>query len=625
MAAPASQQYAFRAQKSMGLVGGSPEYEPIEGFQAPSVAARIYQYSPDGRLFAVALPSSVQIFQAESAEMLHELPLPNIVELNFSPRGTYLSTWERHAKLEDGAQHRNLRVFSVSTGEELIAFTQKALEGWDLQYTIHESHAIRLVGPEIHVYNPADWTKGTVDRLRVDGASSVTLSPGLNPSVAVFIPEKKGQPAHVKIYSLLSLSAPPTCQKTFFKAEKSQIKWNTLGTQVLVLTQTDVDATNKSYYGATGLYLLSAAGNFDCRVALDKEGPIHDFAWSPNSKEFGVVYGYMPAKAMLFDQRVRSLHDFGTSFSNFISFNPQSRLILLGGFGNLAGKIDLYDRRSLQKFTTIDASNTSYCEWSPDGKFILTATLSPRLRVDNGIKVWYILGQLMHVQTCDELYQAGWRPALVDSVPAFPAAIPPAPAPSASAQALAASLKPAASKPAGAYRPPGARGQLASVVYSREEGGPSPGRSPGGSGAATPTRQGRSPAPHTNGRRYVPGAPTSPSPGPDPDRGGKARKRKPNKEAKEPREPRERREGGAGLEVQTNGNASANGKRNENGNGHAPPQVVLEPPPLTPVLDVNPLDPVAKKVRNLNKKVRQACGRCACVRRWTDEPRFGTL
>jgi uncharacterized protein with WD repeat len=23
----------------------------------------------------------------------------------------------------------------------------------------------------------------------------------------------------------------------------------------------------------------------------DKEGPIHDFGWSPNSKEFGVIYG----------------------------------------------------------------------------------------------------------------------------------------------------------------------------------------------------------------------------------------------------------------------------------------------------------------------------------------------
>jgi translation initiation factor 2A len=41
------------------------------------------------------------------------------------------------------------------------------------------------------------------------------------------------------------------------------------------------------------MYLLSAAGNLDCRVTLDKAGPIHDFAWSPNSKEFGVVYGCM--------------------------------------------------------------------------------------------------------------------------------------------------------------------------------------------------------------------------------------------------------------------------------------------------------------------------------------------
>lgn len=87
-------------------------------------------------------------------------------------------------------------------------------------------------------------------------------------------------------------STLPTSQKTFFKATHSQIKWNTLGTHVLVLTQTEVDQANKSYYGETGgLYLLSATGNSDCRVDLDKEGPVHDFAWSPNSKEFSVIYG----------------------------------------------------------------------------------------------------------------------------------------------------------------------------------------------------------------------------------------------------------------------------------------------------------------------------------------------
>lgn len=94
-------------------------------------------------------------------------------------------------KLEDGAQHKNLRVFSVSTGEELVAFTQKSLEGWDLQYTISESHAIRLVGQEIQVFRPSEWSKGVVDKLKVEGATSAVLSPGLNPSVAVFVAEKK--------------------------------------------------------------------------------------------------------------------------------------------------------------------------------------------------------------------------------------------------------------------------------------------------------------------------------------------------------------------------------------------------------------------------------------------------
>ncbi|KAH9173058.1 translation initiation factor eIF-2A [Lactarius sanguifluus] len=598
--------FAVRTQKSVGLVGGTPTYDPIEAFQAPDSTARTYQYSPDGRFFALAVPSGVRVHQAETADLLQELAIPNVLELKFSPRGTYLSLWERHVKLGDGAQHKNLRIFSVSTGEELISFSQKSLDGWDVQYTISESHAIRLVGQEVHVFNPAEWGKGIVDRLKVEGASNITLSPGLNPSVAVFIAEKKGQPASVRIHSLHSLSAPPTCQKTFFKAEKSQIKWNNLGTQVLVLTQTDVDSTNKSYYGQSGLYLLSAAGNFDCRVSLDKEGPIHDFAWSPNSKEFGVVYGFMPARVMLFDQRVRTLHDFGTSFYNFISFNPQSRLVLLGGFGNLAGKIDVYDRRSLTKISTIDASNTSHCEWSPDGKFILTATLSPRLRVDNGIKIWYLLGQFLHVQDCDELYQASWRPTPVDTAPPFPAVIPPAPAPSTSVQATTATAKPSPARPLGAYRPPGARGQLASLAYNREEENGSPSGTPrgGNSGTATPTRSTRPPASQQNGhgRRHVPGAAAAASPNAD---GGKQQRKRKGPKEKGGEGAAARRDGGAGaasvsapvpvpvpvaapaLAVETGDLASNNNE---------------ESVPPTP--GVEPLDPVQKKFRNLNKKLK---------------------
>lgn len=650
MAAQHTQQYAFRAQKALGLVNGSPDYAPVSSFTPPDVPARIYTYSADGRLYAYALPSAVRIFQAEGAQLLQELPLPNIIELNFSPRGTYLSTWERPVKLEEGAQHKNLRVWSASTGQELVAFTQKSQEQWDLQYTISESHAIRLVGPEIQVYRPAEWSKGVVDKLRVEGATSISLSPGLNPSVAVFVAEKKGQPASIKIYNLLSLNTLPTCQKTFFKADRAQIKWNSIGTQVLLLTQTEVDNSNKSYYGETGMYLLSAAGNFDCRVTLDKEGPIHDFTWSPNSKEFGVVYGYMPAKTMLFDQRVRTLHDFGSSPHNFISFNPQGRLILLAGFGNLAGKIDIFDRRTLNKITTIEAPNTSHCEWSPDGRSLLTATLSPRLRVDNGIKVWHCTGPLMHVKMIDELYQTGWRPTPVENVPSFPNQMPKAPEPSESVTDWEKTQKKpvASAKPAGAYRPPGARGLATPAIFKREdEGGlPSSNASPSGSGANTPVRgYSRSPLPPgapgygqyangegSRGKRYVPGAAprgSSPAPGGgDGDKKGIRKKKGPKNKDRADGQGTEGAPTDASHAPNSNGHGTPRGKKGPHHHQQQqqqPPQqpqvpIIIAPEPiivtdgvelqaLSPTTPGSPgadgsLDATAKRVRNLNKKLK---------------------
>lgn len=322
----------------------------------------------------------------------------------------------------------------------------------------------------------------------------------------------------------------------------------------------------------------------------------------------------MPAKTMLFDQRVRPLHDFGAAPVNFISFNPQGRLIALAGFGNLAGKIEVFDRRTLTRASTIEAPNTSYCAWSPDGRFLLTATLSPRLRVDNGLRIWHCTGTLVHAQSTDELYDARWRPTAVENVPAFGNTLPPSPIPSASVTQMEkeGALKAAPAKPAGAYRPPGARGGATPSIFKREdEGGPG--------GAATPPRYNRSPAPgapgyappgsgHQNGygngngqRRQVPGAPPGSAPG-----GGQGQEKN-------------RKRKGKGGEDGSNGNANGNvngaggNRKGGQGNGQAlvvevPAPVPVEEaagePPATPGVDGAALDAVAKKVRNLNKKVR---------------------
>lgn len=262
----------------------------------------------------------------------------------------------------------------------------------------------------------------------------------------------------------------PVSQKTFFKGDKVQLKWNQLGTTLIVLAQTEVDKTGKSYYGETTLYVLSANGGFDSRITLDKEGPIHDVSWSPNSKEFGVVYGYMPAKTTIFNQRAVATHTFPLGPRNTILFSPTGRFVLVAGFGNLAGQMDIYDlEKDYKKICTIEGGNPSVCEWSPDSKYILTATTSPRLRVDNGVRLWHVGGGVMYNEDMTELYHVTWRPQPFETFSPGDL-LHPVPTPHASALAYLGTVK-TPSKPAGAYRPPGARGTSTPLHFKREDEG----------------------------------------------------------------------------------------------------------------------------------------------------------
>lgn len=200
----------------------------------------------------------------------------------------------------------------------------------------------------------------------------------------------------------------------------------------------------------------------------DKEGPIHDVSWSPTSSSFAVVYGYMPAKTVIFNAKAVATHTFPLGPRNTVNFSSNGKFVLIAGFGNLAGQMDIYDlTKDYAKVCTIEASNASVCEWSPDGAHILTATTSPRLRVDNGIRIWHATGGLMYNEEMNELYQVSWRPQPGLSKSGQFAT---APNPHASALKYLGSVK-TPSKPAGAYRPPGARGQVTPLAFKREDEG----------------------------------------------------------------------------------------------------------------------------------------------------------
>ena len=487
-------QFAYRNNKTIGLTDAYPRYAPTQNFVQPEGNLRCCAYGPSGKLFAWATPTAVEIIETETGSHKRSLAVNNCLEIGFSPNGTYVVTWERFVKLEDGEGSKNLKVWNVETGVQTSSFTQKTMTGWNLQYTNDETLCARVVTNEVQFFDPQNMSAGPVHRLRQEGVSNFALSPGKTRAVAVFIPERKGAPAAVRVFNIPSF-AQPVSQKTFFKADGVQLKWNSLGTSLLCMTSTDVDKTNKSYYGENNLFLLGVAGSFDCRVTLDKEGPIHDVTWSPDSKEFAVIYGFMPAKTTMYDARASTVHTLPSAPRNTILFSPDSRLVIIAGFGNLQGAMDVYERAGMKKVTTIDASNTSHCEWSPDSRHILTATTSPRLRVDNGIKFYHYKGELVYTEEHKELFYATMRPQPITD---FPQRSPsPGPEPHASVSGVAA--KPVRA-PAGAYRPPHARGRPETVStrhYFRDaEDGTAADTTP-----AVPV-PGAGPA-----GRYVPGAP----------------------------------------------------------------------------------------------------------------------
>ncbi|KAI4955738.1 hypothetical protein J4E91_001599 [Alternaria rosae] len=469
-------QLAYRSAKGIGIFNAAPVYEALPGFVRPEGNLRCCCYSPDSKYFAWATPEQVSVIDASVGNVITILPTPNVYELGFSPLGTYLITWQRPSKDEDGNAAKNLRVWKTLSDEAeddgsravIGEYVQKNQSGWNLQYTSDEKYCARVVTNEVQFFQSSDL-RNPWNKLRVEGVTDMALAPGKNHSVAVFVPERKGMPAAVKVFQVPQFSQPVS-QKTFFKGDKVQLKWNDLGTSLIVLAQTEVDKTNKSYYGETNMYILSANGTFDSRIQLDKEGPIHDVSWSPNSKEFGVTYGYMPAKTTIFNQRAVAQHSFDLGPRNTILFSPHGRFVIVAGFGNLAGDMDIYDlEKNFAKVCHVKTSNSTYCAWSPDGQHILTATTSPRLRVDNGVRIYHVSGGLMYNEDMAELYHVVWRPQPTSMYPLTdPLTNVPAPHPSALAYL---STQKTPSKPAGAYRPPGARGTATPLHFKREDEG----------------------------------------------------------------------------------------------------------------------------------------------------------
>jgi translation initiation factor 2A len=131
--------------------------------------------------------------------------------------------------------HKNLAIWDSKTGEQITGFSQKNQVGWNVQWTVQENLYAKNVTNEVQFYDPTNISKGVAARLKIDNLKSFSLSPNKSgrQSVAVFVGEKGGAPAGVRLFDVAELNqtgnGTAKAQRTFFNADSVDFMWNADG------------------------------------------------------------------------------------------------------------------------------------------------------------------------------------------------------------------------------------------------------------------------------------------------------------------------------------------------------------------------------------------------------------
>lgn len=115
----------------------------------------------------------------------------------------------------------------------------------------------------------------------------------------------------------------------------------------------------------------------------------------------------MPAYTVLYSKYGQPQYELCKSHRNSVIKGKNSNYVIIGGFGNLNGSIDIWDITEPKKVGSTRSNSATMCQWSPCNSYFMTGILNPRLKVNNQYKVFSRQGNLLHTldMSHTELYQ----------------------------------------------------------------------------------------------------------------------------------------------------------------------------------------------------------------------------
>uniref|UniRef100_A0A7S1S9P7 Eukaryotic translation initiation factor 2A n=1 Tax=Alexandrium catenella TaxID=2925 RepID=A0A7S1S9P7_ALECA len=478
-----------------------------------------HSWSADGAQLASVCDDGVRIYDASAGySLIRELPkvapdvggrTGGVRTVQFSAKNNFMVTYEKW----DPQYPENVHCWALSgekAGSRLLSvilkgYSSGALPVEMITWTFDEANCLILqpgVGIAVRDGDPS-VPEGEEDEapkklIAEKSAGNFVVAPAhYNGAcfVACYIPEGS-LAARVAIYSLSNTAKSVAELHLPAKVKDCKILWNFDGTAVLVLASSDVDETGSSYFGTTYLYWVNLEGGKAKQTQIygAKDGQVQDLCWSPTANEFMVVVGMLPATVALHDGKTgKQTTNLGQTRRNTLKWNPFGRFVAVGGFGTLPGDLDFFDRSKEETISSLRAALTVNCDWAPDGRHFITATVAPRMNEGNQMSIYRYTGERIirldyvpeHVEARHEdtgagartktqalLYAVSWRPDKKQYEDR--AASPPRPG-NRRKKGLPDGSQAAASASAGpAYRPKGTAGGSVAAMMRGEMDAPAP-------------------------------------------------------------------------------------------------------------------------------------------------------
>jgi translation initiation factor 2A len=236
----------------------SPETSSLSGVQLKTSPI----LSSNGAFVAYLPPAeqAIIIHHTDSGEVVSRIPCPDVENVEFSPMGTFLTTWSRPSRsVATNEARENFKVWHLPTASLIASYHQRTYRKGLLQWMENESSCLRLVTNEIHQLAvttlppaaPAEPSSEAasalapsialvrVAKLHHPNVTQFSVSPKASePSyVALFTPEHSGKTARVSLYrfnsQLVANELNPPLSESFVNTNVSRSLFRLLSLSIL--------------------------------------------------------------------------------------------------------------------------------------------------------------------------------------------------------------------------------------------------------------------------------------------------------------------------------------------------------------------------------------------------------